>query len=150
MTLPDGKPILLIEDDENDALLLEVAFQKAGLHDMLDVVTDVDAATKHLLAAGPSPASPKGALPQIILLDLTLPGKSGFHFLQWIRQQPGLKHLPVLVFTSSRYKESRRRAFELGATSYMIKPLGLDQLRAFARSIVDYWLKLVALSAGPA
>lgn len=138
------KDVLLIEDDENDALLLDKAFQRVGLHDTLHVVRDVDSATAHLRAI------PKAALPRIILLDLTLPGKSGFHFLEWIRRQPDLGHLPVLVFTSSRHKENVRRAFELGATSYLIKPLALEELRAFAKSVVDYWLKLAAMSAGRA
>jgi DNA-binding response OmpR family regulator len=144
MSLPDVKSILLIEDDENDAFLMETAFRKVGGQNTLRIVRDVDTATAHLLDV------PRGALPAIILLDLTLPGKSGFQFLQWIRDQPAFRHVPVLVFTSNRYRENIRRAFELGAASYMVKPRTLDELRAFAKSVVDYWLKVAALTAGPA
>jgi DNA-binding response OmpR family regulator len=144
MSLPDVKSILLIEDDENDAFLMETAFRKVGGQNTLRIVRDVDTATAHLLDV------PRGALPAIILLDLTLPGKSGFQFLQWIRDQPAFRHVAVLVFTSNRYRENIRRAFELGAASYMVKPRTLDELRAFAKSVVDYWLKVAALTAGPA
>ena len=146
-----GSPkVLLIEDDENDAIILDRAFQKVGLPEALHIARDVDEATAYLLSLGASGERSGSPLPEIVLLDLTLPRKSGFHFLEWVRSHSDFRDLPVLVFTSSRQREDYRRAFELGANSYLIKPLGLDELSIFAKSVVNYWLRMETPVALPA
>ncbi len=145
-----GKKVLLIEDDENDAIILERAFQKVGLPNALHIAHDVDEATAYLLSLGTCGNPSEIPLPEIVLLDLTLPRKSGFQFLEWVRAHPEFRDLPVLVFTSSRQKEDYRRAFELGANSYLIKPLGLEALGAFAKTVVNYWLRIETPVAVPA
>jgi CheY-like chemotaxis protein len=84
----------------------------------------------------------KHPLPTLVLLDLKMPGVDGFDVLKWLRLQPGLRRLLVVVFTSSDYPGDVNRAYELGANSYLLKPLEFDKLQETARYLQNYWLKL--------
>ncbi len=117
--------VLLVEDDKNDALLLERAFHRAKLTSLLRVVTDAEQAMAYLERKPPFKDPIEHPLPSLILLDLNLPRTSGLQLLEWLRNQGGLlKDLPVIVLTSSRDTDDIDQAYRLGANSYMAKPNG--------------------------
>src|SRR5688572_11466340 len=109
--------ILLVEDEANDALLLERAFKRAELSPNLKVVTDGDQAVQYLGGEGKYNDRTQFPIPSLLLLDLKLPRRSGLEVLEWIRQHPDLKTLPVIVLTSSRDTDDIDKAYDLGATS---------------------------------
>ena len=117
--------VLLIEDDSNDALLLQRAFHRARLTSLLQVVSDAEKAMSYLQHKPPFHNADEHPAPSLVLLDLNLPGTPGLDFLEWLRKQPApLKDLPVIILTSSRDTDDIDRAYALGANSYMAKPNG--------------------------
>jgi len=134
--------ILLVEDDSNDVLLIQRAFRKANLANPLQVVRDGEDAIAYLAGQAPYTNREHYPLPVLLLLDLKLPRKSGFEVLAWLRQQPGLKRLPVVVLTSSSRTADINQAYELGANSYLVKPVAFDALLDMVRTLNLYWLIL--------
>ncbi|WP_225889775.1 response regulator [Indioceanicola profundi] len=137
------EPILLVEDDPNDQLLIRRAFGKAKLMNPLSVVGDGDEAVAYLSGMGGN-AGP----PALIMLDLKLPRRSGLEVLEWLRAQPApLGRTPVVVLTSSRENHDVARAYELGANSYLVKPVDFDGLLEMIKTAGLYW---TVLNEGPA
>ena len=134
--------MLLVEDDPNDILLIQRAFAKACLVNPLKVVRDGEEALNYLSGSGDFADRGRYPLPSLILLDLKLPRKSGLEILQWLRQQPNLKHIPVIVLTSSKESSDVSRAYDLGANSYLVKPVGFEGLLELVKSIGMYWMIL--------
>jgi len=134
--------MLLVEDDPNDILLIQRAFAKACLVNPLKVVRDGEEALNYLAGSGDFSDRGRFPLPSLILLDLKLPRKSGLEILQWLRQQPALKHIPVIVLTSSKESSDVSRAYDLGANSYLVKPVGFEGLLELVKSIGMYWMIL--------
>jgi CheY-like chemotaxis protein len=118
-------PILLVEDDSNDALLLQRALRRAQIDYPVQVVTDGDQAICYLSGKAPFADRAQHPLPALVLLDLKLPRKPGLEVLAWIRnQRQEIKEIPVIVLTSSRHTVDIDQAYALGANSYMAKPEG--------------------------
>lgn len=138
-------PILLIEDDQNDVMLVQRAFRRTEVDVDLRVVRDGREAIAYLQGAGPFADREAHPLPSIVLLDLKLPGSSGFEVLAWIRSRPGLKRLPLVVLTSSREAEDVDRAYDAGASSYLVKPVAFDALQSLLAQLASYWLGLNVL-----
>src|SRR5256714_10398929 len=115
--------ILLAEDLEDDILLIRRAFTAAKITTPLFVVRDGDEATAYLSGTGKYANRAEFPLPNLILLDLKMPRLDGFDFLEWLRQQPQLKAIPVIVLTSSEDIADVNRAYALGANSFLVKPL---------------------------
>jgi CheY-like chemotaxis protein len=134
--------LLLIEDDPNDAVLFRRALRKANLSTPVTVVEDGEAAIRWLEARAEPPSPGESDWPRIILLDLKMPRISGLEVLDWIRRQPGGRRLPVIVFTSSRESEDIARAYELGVSSYLVKPVSFDALKEMIRTMHHYWMDL--------
>lgn len=134
--------ILLVEDDANDVFLMQRACRKAELPNPLQVVGDGDEAVDYLAGQGAYSDRARYPLPVLLLLDLKLPRKGGLEVLGWLRQQPNLKRLPVVVLTSSKEPADVNKAYDLGANSYLVKPLGFDALMEMVRSLNQYWLSL--------
>jgi CheY-like chemotaxis protein len=135
--------ILLVEDDPNDILLTRRAFRKANLTNAsLQVVTDGDSAVAYLSGAGEYSDRDRYPLPVVVLLDLKLPRRSGHEILAWLRQQPELKRLLVVVLTSSNQRSDVDQAYDLGANSYLVKPIGLAALVEVVQALNLYWLLL--------
>ena len=132
--------ILLVEDDQYDRLLLQRAFRKAGISNPLQFITDGEAAVQYLAGDDPYADRDRYPLPTIVLLDLKLPRKSGFEVLQWLRQQPELRHLLVVVLTSSKENTDINRAYQLGANSYLVKPPTFDGLQDLIEVFDKYWM----------
>jgi len=133
---------LIVEDDPNDVALIKRAFQKAQLVNPLHVVTDGEAAIAYLAGKAPYDNRQRFPLPVVLLLDLKLPLKSGFEVLQWLRQQPKLRRLPVVILTSSSESPDINKAYDLGANSYLVKPVAMDALADMFKTLDLYWLVL--------
>ena len=136
------KSLLLIEDDPNDVALFRRAARKVDRSEEILVAEDGEAAVRILEARAEQLPAEANELPWMILLDLKMPRKSGLEVLQWLRGQPRLRHLPVIIFTSSRESSDIARAYELGANSYLVKPVSFDQLKEMVRVLYHYWLDL--------
>ncbi|GAB4213240.1 MAG: response regulator [Roseiflexaceae bacterium] len=136
--------LLLVEDNPHDVVLFRRALSKLQLAFALQVVGDGDAAVRYLGGEAGYADRQTYPLPVAILLDLKLPRRDGFEVLQWIRRQPGIRRLPVVVFTSSQTSFDIDRAYDLGASSYLVKPIGLPALQDLVRTLVSYWLGLNA------
>jgi CheY-like chemotaxis protein len=134
------KPILYTEDDENDAFLMERAFEIVGIHNPLRIVTDGKQAVAYLSGQSPFSNREENPLPMLMLLDLAMPGRHGLDVLQWIKSQPELSTLPVVVLTSSNQQNDIHRASLLGANGFLIKPGDPDELIRIVKSIQEYWL----------
>ena len=134
--------ILLAEDDPNDVLLVQRAFQRIPVANPLQVVRDGEEALAYLSGQAPYADRERHPLPVLMLMDLKMPRKSGLEVLEWVRQQPGLKRLPIIVLTSSNQSPDINRAYELGANSYLVKPAGFDSLLGLVKNVDMYWLIL--------
>jgi CheY-like chemotaxis protein len=139
---PGGQVILVVEDDPNDLLLIQRAFGKVRILNPLQSVGNGDDAVAYLAGEGPYADREQHPFPVLVLLDLKLPRRSGLEVLQWIRAQAGLKRLPVVVLTSSKEATDVNRAYDLGANSYLVKPVGFDSLLELVKSLEVYWLIL--------
>lgn len=133
---------LLVEDTEDDVLLIRRAFQANKIINPLHVVKNGVEAMQYLEGSGRFRNRNEFPLPKIVLLDLKLPGISGFEVLEWIREQPGLKTLRVIVLTSSSEIRDVNRAYGLGANSFLVKPNDLEDLCRLTSAIKGYWIWL--------
>jgi CheY-like chemotaxis protein len=131
--------MLLVEDSEHDAFFFQQAMQKADVSFPLRVVTDGLQAVDYLTGAPPYSDRNQFPLPRLVLLDLKIPKKSGFEVLEWIRAEPPLRDLPVLILTSSSERPDIFRAYDLGVILYITKPIGMTSLRALVRALAAYW-----------
>lgn len=134
--------ILLVEDNPDDAELVRYAFEKAGVQNPLVIVTDGDAAVHFVGRTGAYADRTGHPMPELILLDLKLPRRSGVEVLRFIREHEPTKNTPVVVLTSSDQEEDVRRSYELGANSYLVKPIGRDALIEMVRILEAYWIRL--------
>lgn len=136
------KRILIAEDDPGDAFLLERAFSKSGFTFSLTFVHDGQDAIDYLSGLGRYEDRSKYPIPDLLLLDLKMPRMDGFEVLQWLRHQPGLSRMLVIVLTSSDQTRDINRAYELGANSYLVKPIELRDLENLANVVQSYWMGL--------
>jgi len=139
MDVLDKCPILLAEDEQNDVFLIKRAFQKAQLVNPIRVVSDGQEAIQYLRGDGDYADRERFPLPTLVLLDLKMPRMGGFDVISWVRQQPGLKRLPLVVLTSSRDGPDINRAYELGANTYLVKPVEFDGLVEMMKNLSLYW-----------
>jgi CheY-like chemotaxis protein len=134
--------ILLVEDDENDVVLIQCAFQKAGLNPTLKTVRNGAEAIEYLSGEGRYADREQFPMPFLLLLDLRMPGTDGFEVLRWVRAAAELKRLLVVVLTSSNLQADVDRAYELGANSYLVKPVEFDQMVNLVRRFEAYWSEI--------
>ena len=132
-------PVLLVEDDTNDVLLIQRAFRQAGLSAPLRVA-DGEEAVAYLGCGEPYADRARHPRPALVLLDLKLPRRGGLEVLEWLRAQPAaVSRVPVVVLTSSKESGDIERAYELGANSYLVKPVRFDALLDMVKSLGSYW-----------
>lgn len=131
--------LLHVEDDPNDVLLVERAVRKSNSAALIRSVGDGDKALAYLSGEEAFSKRDQFPVPNLVLLDLKMPRKTGLEVLSWIRAQPQLRRLPVVVFTSSKHDQDINRAYELGANSYLVKPVGFDALLETIKQIQAYW-----------
>ena len=134
--------ILVAEDEPHDVFFIKRAFADAGLTTLIQVVKDGQEAIDYISASPPFENRREHPLPDLLLLDLKMPRLNGFDVLTWLRKQPGLKRLPVVIFSSSTQYEDVNRAYDLGANSYLPKKAGSPELLKLVEQIDGYWCKL--------
>jgi CheY-like chemotaxis protein len=134
--------ILIVEDNPGDVRLIERALKDSPAPPRLHVAGDGVVALDFLRHTGPHPNAPR---PDLILLDLNLPKKNGQEVLAEIKSDPALNCIPVIVFTTSDAEADIRRAYELHANCYVVKPAEFDKFMAVLRSLEAFWLDAVQL-----
>ena len=133
--------ILLVDDDANDALLVRKAAQKTLAGIPILVVSNGQEAVHYLQGEGIYADRSKYPFPDIVLLDLKMPIMNGFEVLRWVRSQPKLRRLPVILLTSSSQTADINRAYDLGANSFLVKPPDLDSLTQLVKTVANYWVQ---------
>ena len=136
------RTILLVEDDANDVFFMKRAMKLAGMLNPVQVASDGRKAMHYLGGTDEYSDRAQFPLPCLVLLDLKLPHVMGLDVLKWIREQPELRGVIVLVFTASKLPPDISKAYFLGANSYLVKPSEPDGLVETVRLIKEYWLDL--------
>ena len=135
----ENETILLVEDNEDDVFALRRAIKKAGVTNPLRVATDGQQAIDYLAATADASKLASHPMPFLVLLDLKLPYRDGFEVLQWIRGQPHLKHVVVVMLTGSDERRDHQQAYALGARSYLVKPALADDIKRLLESLRSHW-----------
>jgi CheY-like chemotaxis protein len=134
--------LLVAEDLPEEVFILKRALERARFAAPVHFVRDGQEALDYFNGAEPFADRQQNPLPTLLLLDLKMPRVDGFQVLEWLRRQPGLRRLPVVVFTSSDVSQDIRRAYDLGANSYVVKPHSSHDLDDVASRLEAYWFKL--------
>jgi CheY-like chemotaxis protein len=134
--------ILLVEDNPMDVALTINAFKEAHLSNEIHVVGSSEEALGYIKGEGAYSDRMIHPLPDIILLDLKMPGLGGFEFLKIIKSSPLLKRIPVIILTTSRNEEDIARSYDYGANSYLVKPINFDGFQKVVAEVSDYWFTL--------
>lgn len=137
--------LLIADDDENDYVLLNCAARRAQLPAQLCWVKDGLELLEYLRGQGGYRDSASYPKPALLLLDLNMPRKNGREALQEIRQDPGLRSLPVVILTTSRSAEDIQLSYEAGANSFITKPAEFQRLVEIMEVLKRYWFELVSL-----
>ena len=133
--------ILVAEDDPTDAYFFERAFRRAGLPVTLHFVRDGQEVLDYLQGEGQFADRTRYPLPQLLLLDLKMPRLDGFDVLEWVRKQPSMSGVLIVIFSSSEEPRDINRAYGLGANSYLVKPHSMAELTALVGQFKKYWLE---------
>ena len=128
-----GKKILYAEDDPNDVVIFKMAFRRATLPHELYSVDDGEAAIEWLQGKGQYHDRKEFPMPDVLVLDLKMPRKTGFDVLEWVRGNPELQMLPVIILSSSDMPTDVKRAYQLGATTYFVKSASFQELVQYLR-----------------
>lgn len=131
--------ILIAEDDADDRFLLQTAFEENGFHDRLQFVENGVEILEYLENIK-NVEEGGGNLPRFILLDLNMPKKDGREVLKEIKQNPALKKIPVVIFSTTNNEQEMLRCYELGANSYITKPNSFEQLMEIVSNLRGYWM----------
>lgn len=134
-----GNTILLVEDDRDDVFIFQRTLKSAGIANPVVVVTTGQDAVDYLSHQGKYADSKKYPLPFVIFLDLKLPYLDGFEVLTWIRAQPQLRSIIVVVLSGSDETRDHQKAYALGARTYLVKPPQVKDIELFIESMASYW-----------
>jgi len=134
--------ILLVEDNPGDVELTEDALRRSKVTTKVAVVNDGEDALVYLNSRD------DGSMPDLVLLDLNLPKKDGMEVLKEMRGDPNLKHIPVVVLTTSEAERDILASYQLGANCFISKPVDLNEFRKVVESIDDFWFTIVKLPNG--
>lgn len=137
----DRDLILHVEDDADDALLIGRALRQVGVENPVKVVGNGEEARRFVLGEPPFGDRGEAPLPRLVLLDLNMPLVSGVEFLGWLRRQPRLRRIPVVVLTSSNAPADVAAAYDAGANGYLVKPLQHNDLVDTLCAFRSYWLE---------
>jgi CheY-like chemotaxis protein len=133
--------ILVVEDDTADAYFLEKAFERILANCAVQRVSDGEEARAYLQGADKYADRAQYPLPSVILLDLRMPRMNGFEFLAWLRSEPELKIIPAVVYSSSENPADIKKAYEMGANSFLHKRISMNAVQETMRSFARYWLE---------
>jgi CheY-like chemotaxis protein len=147
---PNNNPIVILmaDDDEEDLMLTADALRESKLANDLTTVNDGEELMDYLHRRGKhSPPAP-APRPGLVFLDLNMPRKDGREVLREMKSDPLLRSIPVVVLTTSKAEEDVERIYDLGANSFIVKPVTFDGLVRVMRVATEYWLQIVQLPAG--
>ena len=133
------KLIVFADDDADDRLLLQEAFEENNLACRLDFVEDGVELLDYL--------KKNTTFPSLILLDINMPRKDGTQILKELKSSAQWRHIPVIMFTTSKSPEDIRKCYDLGANSFIVKPSSFESLVSVTHTIGQYWIETVSLHA---
>jgi two-component system response regulator len=136
--------ILIAEDDPDDRFLLRTAFEESGYPNVLRFVENGVELIRHLKEA--TEQKPRDEFPAFILLDLNMPKKDGREVLKEIKEHKTLKKIPVIIFTTTKNENEISKCYELGANSYVVKPLVFDELVRIIGGLYFYWFNVATVA----
>ena len=142
-----GKPIIILyaDDDPEDRMLVKEAWAESRLANELHFVEDGEQLMDYLYRRGEYASLADTPLPGMILLDLNMPRKDGREALKEIKAEPALRHIPVVVLTTSKAEEDILRAYDLGVNSFILKPVTFQSLVDLTLTLSKYWFEVVEL-----
>jgi len=138
--------VLLVEDDPGDVLLIREAFSDRKVGNVLSIVSDGVEAMRYVRREGEYADRER---PDLVLLDLNLPRKSGAEVLEEIKSDPSLATIPVVVLTTSRAEADVLRSYELHANAYITKPVDFDRFGEIVQQIDEFFIGIVRLPPRP-
>ncbi|MEP7342448.1 MAG: response regulator [Acidobacteriota bacterium] len=139
--------ILVADDDQDDREFIKKAWEKSRVSNHLRFVEDGEELTEYLNHTGRYSDPESAPRPAVILLDLNMPKKNGLEALQEIKANPGLRQVPVIVLTASQAEEDILRSYDLGANSYIAKPVTFEALVKVLRVLGKYWIEIVEVQS---
>jgi len=137
-------PILVLEDSEEDRFLFERAVSKVGRSVSLHCVRNGSEARQYLLGEEKFADRDQFPMPSVIFSDLQLPGMNGLQFLEWLRQEPGLRVIPCVIFSGSANPADIHTAYDLGVTSFIVKPIDFNEWVGRLEIILKFWMDIAA------
>ncbi|WP_404785742.1 response regulator [Altericista sp. CCNU0014] len=137
--------VLMADDDEDDRMFAQDAFEESGLPYSLTFANDGEVLIDYLNRCLEPDESSRSLLPDLILLDLNMPRKDGREALREIKANPKLRHIPVVVLTTSSSQGDVYRSYDIGANSYITKPVTFDALVDVLNTLGKYWFSVVRL-----
>lgn len=140
LAMSDQALFLLVEDNDDHVVLIRRAFAKSKVLNPLQVVRSGEEALAYLEGTGRFSNRNEFPLPAVVLLDLKLTGLDGFDVLRWVRQQPGLRAMRIVVLTSSSEIRDVNLAYQLGANSFLVKPVDFEDFVRVTQALQGYWL----------
>lgn len=140
--VPNQLTILLVDDNDDDILIVREAVSEIDGVEVAVAVHHGDEALRFLRREEPFQDA---RLPDLVLLDINMPKKNGFEYLADIKADPALRHIPVIMYTSSGREEDILHAYSLGACSYIVKPVEFGDLVSIVRHLASYWTRVSRL-----
>jgi CheY-like chemotaxis protein len=142
-----GQPITIViaDDDADDRLMAQEALEEARLANTLHCVEDGEELMDYLCRRGQYTTLRHAPHPGLILLDLNMPRKDGREALQEIKADPALRRIPVVVLTTSKAEEDILRSYDLGVSSFIVKPVAFESLVEVMKALGRYWFEIVEL-----
>lgn len=140
--------ILMADDDPDDRMMAEDALREGQLSNRLVCVEDGEELLNYLLRRGKYEDPKTSPRPGVILLDLNMPRKDGREALREIKSNQELRNIPVVIMTTSKAEEDIWRTYDLGANSFIVKPVTFDGLVDVMQSVGKYWFEIVQLPQG--
>jgi CheY-like chemotaxis protein len=131
---------MVVDDDPNDLFLIEAGFRSVGVTDPIHTINGGQEAIDYMMGNGKYSDREVYAYPTFITTDLKMPVKDGFAVLQHLKNNPEWAVIPTVVLTSSADLDDIKKAYMLGASSFHVKPYGLDRLRVLLKVLHDYWM----------
>jgi CheY-like chemotaxis protein len=132
-------PILIAEDDENDAIILERALRKVGFENPFHFCRDGIEVLEYLRGEGPYHDRVKFPFPRVLITDLKMPKMGGLEILKWLHLHAECNVIPKIVFTASKQASDIQEVYKFGANSYLVKPGGYERLTEMLKLFFDYW-----------
>lgn len=134
--------VLLAEDDKNDVFFMTRAFQEAGMENPVQIARDGQEAIDYLSGAGGFSDRERHPFPSLVIMDLKMPRKTGMEVLAWLKEQPILKAVPVIILSSSSNRYDIEQAYQLSANAFLTKPISREERVILAKLVKDFWLSL--------